>query len=375
MKTCCLIIAILVFASCNRTSQKLKTLPHDISIISVNESDIVNDGKLSDVISIDSLVFLEYTEGSIIGTINKVIVSEEYIYILDNENVNGIFCFDKKGNFVNSYIKVGRGPQEYSKIFDISFFQDRIYVFAEPNQFFVLNKSLEYIESIEIKWTEDIPLIQYDPYFSVIDSETILFYHPSAPYHYHIYNLNKGDFISSHIKRLGTFDISFYKHITKNDSGIIFLSRIFNDTIYTISGKKIRPEYIVNFEKPMTDKEIEEQLKLTVFNAFNYPLPQKMYNITRFISNEEFVSFEFLFKRYGYFCFYNKEKNSVKIFNNSLGNDFFLNPTIGHYQNSIVTWIDVAGLVENRELLSFSIPDNLTYDSNPALGFYKPKFK
>ena len=125
----------------------------------------------------------------------------------------------------------------------------------------------------------------------------------------------------------------------------------------------------------MTDKEIEEQLKLTVFNAFNYPLPQKMYNITRFISNEEFVSFEFLFKRYGYFCFYNKEKNSVKIFNNSLGNDFFLNPTIGHYQNSIVTWIDVAGLVENRELLSFSIPDNLTYDSNPALGFYKPKFK
>ncbi len=207
MKISYLIFAILIFASCNRTSQKLKTLSHDISTISVNESDIVNDGKLSDVISIDSLVFLEYTEGSIIGTIDKVIVSEDYIYILDNENVNGIYCFDKMGNFVNSYIKVGRGPQEYTKIYDISFFQDRIYVFAEPNQFFVLNRNLEYVESIEIKWTDEIPLAQFGQYFSVIDSETILFYHPSALYHYHLYNLNKEAFISSHIKRLGTLDI------------------------------------------------------------------------------------------------------------------------------------------------------------------------
>ena len=53
----------------------------------------------------------------------------------------------------------------------------------------------------------------------------------------------------------------------------------------------------------------------------------------------------------------------------------FLNPTIGHYQNSYITYMDVADLLENRELLSFSIPDNLTYDSNPPLVFYKPKFE
>jgi len=141
----------------------------------------------------------------------------------------------------------------------------------------------------------------------------------------------------------------------------------------------IRPEYIVSFEKPMTDKEIEEQLKLTVYNLFNYPLPQKMYAITRFISNEEFVSFEFVFKRYGYFCFYNKEKNSVKIFKGSLENDLFqgsnLNSTIGHYQNSNITYVDAADLLENREVISFSIPDDLTFDSNPALIFYRPKFE
>ena len=375
MKTYHLLIAILFFASCNRILQQSESLPNNIQVIDVNESDIIRNGKLSDLISIDSLVFLEYTDESLIGTIDKVIVSDKYIYIVDKETTNAIYRFDRRGNFLNSYKKRGRGPQEYLKLNDVSIFQDNIYVSAEPNQFFVLDKNLTFVKSVDIKWTDDIPLPQFGHYFSIINSDTVLFYHPSASYHYHLYDLNKEAFVSSQIKRRGTFDISDHRSLTRNASGKIYLSRNYNDTIYTLRDNRFTPEYIVNFEQPMTDEEIKERLRLTVYNAFKFPPVQKMHHVNEFINSEDYISFEFVFKRQGYFYFYHKEKNSVKIFNNSLENDFFLNPTIGHYQNSNITYMDVADLLENRELLSFSIPDNLTYDSNPPLVFYKPKFE
>ncbi|HLW06598.1 MAG TPA: 6-bladed beta-propeller [Marinilabiliaceae bacterium] len=379
MKPTYLIIVIFIFGSCNRTTKESKPLSHEITTIDVNENDIIDSGKLSDVISIDSLVFLEYTNESIIGEIDKVIVSEEYIYIIDMESSKCIFCFDRKGNFINSYKNVGRGPQEYIEIDDVSFFRNKLYVLAEPNQFFVLDKKLKFIESIEIKWNDEVPRVQDNTkYFSVINSDTILFYHPSALYHYHLYSLTKEAFFSSHIKRLGTLDRSYYANLTKNTSDNIYLSRKYNDTIYSVTNGQLIPEYYVYWEKPMTDKEIEERLKLTVYNSFNYPLPEKMYSITSFIKNKEFISFEFIFKRYRYYYFYNKKKSSVKIFKMNLENDiihgFYLNSTIGHHQNSNITWVDAAVLVENKEEIAFSIPDDLTYDSNPALVFYRPKF-
>ncbi|WP_062124501.1 6-bladed beta-propeller [Geofilum rubicundum] len=374
-----LVMAVLFLASCNRTTQDSKTLSPDIVTIDVKESDFIVNGKLSDVISIDSLVFLEYTDESIIGEIDKVLVSEDRIYVVDRHSAKSIFCFDRKGNFINSYNAIGRGPQEYLEIFDTSFFRDKMYVFAAPNQFFVLDENLKFEKSIDINWTVDIPLDPDYPYFSVINSETILFCHPSAHYHYHLYNLSKQAFISSHIKRLGTLDVSSQRNLTKNTSGKMFLSRFYNDTIYTVSENLMTPEYIINFEKPMTDNEIEERLKLNAYNSFNHPRPQKMYNVSSFIYNEEYISFEFEFKRSGHFCFYNPEKNIMKIFNNSLENDLFqgtyLRSSIGHHQNSNITWLEVTGLVDNKEEISFSIPDDLSYDSNPALVFYRPKFE
>ncbi|GAO30508.1 6-bladed beta-propeller [Geofilum rubicundum] len=378
MKPTYLIIVIFIFGSCIRTSQESKPLSHEITTIDVKESDIIDNGKLSDVVSIDSLVFLEYTDESIIGEIDKVLVSEDRIFVVDRESAKSIFCFDRKGNFINSYNAIGRGPQEYIEIEDVSFYQDKIYVFGEPNQFFVLDKNLNFVKSIDINWTDDIPLDHGYIYFSMVNSETILFYHPSARYHYHLYNLKKEAFISSHINRLGTMDISWPRHLTKNALGTIFLSRSYIDTIYTVTENQIKPEYYVNFEKSMTVEEIEEVLKLTVYNIINHPPIQKMHFVNLFISNEEFISFEFVFKRYLYFCFYNRRTSIIKIFNNSLENDLlhgaFFWSSIGHHQNSNITWVDAAGLVENKEEIAFSIPDDLTYDSNPALVFYRPKF-
>lgn len=379
MKAYHLLITILFFASCNRTSQDSIPLNNNIQIINVNERDFITDGKLSDVITIDSIVFLEYSDKSLIGTINKVIVTNHYIYIIDNEMVKGIYCFDYKGNFINSYKKTGRGPQEYLEIADVSLYQDSLYVFAEPNLFFVLDKNLNFVKEIEINWTDDIPLAGSDLYFSVIDGKTILFYHRSASYHYHLYNLDKEAFVLSYIKRRGTFDISDSRGLTKNSSGKIYLSQNYNDTIYSVDENLITPEYFVNFEKPMTNKEIEERLKLTVYNSFKYPKPQKMYHVKGFICNQEYISFEFIFKRDRYFYYFNKETKIAKIINNSVKNDLLqgvrLHNAIGHYQNSIITWVDAADLVENKGKLSFSIPNNLTFDSNPALIFYKPKFE
>lgn len=252
-----MLFAILLLTACNRIFQKSEPLANNIRVINLNENDIIKEGKLSNVISIDSIMFLEYSDESLIGTIDKVLVSDEYIFIIDKKRTNAIYRFDRLGNFLNSYKKIGKGPQEYIKLNDVTIFQDSIYVSAEPNQLFILDKNLTFVKSVDIKWTDDILLPQFGHYFSVINSNTLLFYHPSASYHYHFYNMNKSSFASSHIIRRGTLDISDYRSLIKNASEKIFLSRNYNDTIYTLRNNIFTPEYIVNFEQPMTNKEIE----------------------------------------------------------------------------------------------------------------------
>ena len=65
-------------------------------------------------------VKLEFTDESIIGSIDKLIIYEERIYILDTQT-SSLFIFDMEGNYLNKIAKVGQGPGEYIQLdfFDI----------------------------------------------------------------------------------------------------------------------------------------------------------------------------------------------------------------------------------------------------------------
>ncbi|TCO08220.1 6-bladed beta-propeller [Natronoflexus pectinivorans] len=371
------LILVLIFFSCK--PEKKESISA-LSSFDVNKKDILLNANLSNVISIDSLVFLEYSNQSIIGEIDKVLVTQDRIYIFDRLRSKSIFCFDRSGNFINSYRSIGRGPKEYTDILDVSFFEDEMYVLAAPERFFVLDKDLNFHKSIDIKWGEDVPFVHPGyHHFTMLNSDTILFYHPTACYHYYFYSLSKEAFVSSQIKRRGTMDRANFTHLTRTISEEVFVTQRFNDTIYQFTNNLLLPKYFVNFESPMSETEIKKYLDATPYTMFNYPMPHQMYDVMSFVENDSYVFFNFYYDNMFHFYFYDIERTRIMIIPHSINNDIWESEgfygTYGHYGNSLITLAQPYFFIDNQGYMEFELPDDFTYASNPVLVFYQPKFE
>ena len=81
-----------------------------------------NDKAVDFLEYIDSVYYvrLDLTDESIIGQIDRLIVFEDRIYIMDWQT-SSIFIFDMKGRFLSKICRIGNGPGEYVKLhyFDI----------------------------------------------------------------------------------------------------------------------------------------------------------------------------------------------------------------------------------------------------------------
>ncbi len=71
--------------------------------------------------SISKTIKLESSSNSIFGSISKIAISNNKIYIFDNFNTQEILVFDIDGKFIHSLYQIGRGPGEvaYPKDFVI----------------------------------------------------------------------------------------------------------------------------------------------------------------------------------------------------------------------------------------------------------------
>jgi hypothetical protein len=94
----------------------------EINSDKVTTSDILVDNKslsLSTKIFYDvSYTILETNKASIIGSIDKVIVDGEYIFILDRTLSSTLFMFSKNGKYITKITKIGEGPNEIIHPYD-----------------------------------------------------------------------------------------------------------------------------------------------------------------------------------------------------------------------------------------------------------------
>ncbi len=84
MKNLSLTLIAIILVSCNNIpKEQQKLVQNNVKTITVKEKDIQTNLNFSDVAEFDSLVYLEFTNESLIGEIRKVIVSDDRIYIHD----------------------------------------------------------------------------------------------------------------------------------------------------------------------------------------------------------------------------------------------------------------------------------------------------
>ena len=355
---------------------KQKIVQNNIKTITVKEKDILVNLSFSDVIELDSLVYLEYTNESLIGEIGKVIVSDDRIYLHDRMTAR-ILCFERSGSFINAFGKIGKGPDEYINLRGFSLFNNKVYALVKPARLLVLDNNLNLNESIEIKHSDAGPLEITN--MEIINSEMVIFSVLDAPHKFFFFNIKEQEFISHHSPALGPGMPFSGSPFTKSSSNQIFVAEIYNDTVFRISGDELQPAYFVDFDIPISERERLEQINIHRLDIFNDKrnTVTNMYNINSFQEFHQHLMFFFIYNRRPHFYYKNKIDSKVIIFPNNISNDLFdanfIKVPVGFHGNSTIAVVQPNELILNNK---YSVPDNhCVVESNPVLVFYHPKFK
>jgi hypothetical protein len=130
MRTILLILVMIFLCLCDR--KRIKEINNADTII---EIDLLSESgstvkKLSDFATNIEYIPLQTVESSLMGgSIRKIIKKDKRIYI---SNAKNIMCFDTEGKFLFKLDNEGRGPGEYTVIFDFEISSDNKFLII-PN--------------------------------------------------------------------------------------------------------------------------------------------------------------------------------------------------------------------------------------------------
>lgn len=202
-----LLIVLISAFGCKENNKSKNQALHNIKIPSISSLNIENKEKLSSVVDSSFITRLETKPECLISSIDKMIMYNNRIYILDKKNSNGVFEFTKRGKFIRKIGKKGKGPGEYTNL-----------------KGFTINKN----EIILFDWSKR-RLLAYSLNGDFIGSKKIGFYLNDFTMEGENYVLD----IHNRIKSASDKDKSF--SIAMLDKKTKFLSEFLNSTV-TING-------------------------------------------------------------------------------------------------------------------------------------------
>jgi hypothetical protein len=112
-------LAILVFSfSCSSTSDQKSVDLGDAERIVIDAAIVDEEVDIADLIEEIRVFPLEEVEGGMLGNVEKVLLTEEYMVVFDRIETKRIIVFDRKGKFVKKLEIVGDGPDKLTQIND-----------------------------------------------------------------------------------------------------------------------------------------------------------------------------------------------------------------------------------------------------------------
>ncbi|HSH53072.1 MAG TPA: 6-bladed beta-propeller [Bacteroidales bacterium] len=110
-----ILFVFIILCSCSKNAEK-KYKAEKLNV----DPDAAEQVNLSQFVDNIEYVKLSSKKNAYIGSIEKVIVTEDRIYVLDAYNSVDLFVFDRKGNFLFDLGKYGRGPGEFMGPYDFA---------------------------------------------------------------------------------------------------------------------------------------------------------------------------------------------------------------------------------------------------------------
>jgi hypothetical protein len=324
-----------------------------------------------DKLVVDSkLINLESDRDYLIGNIDKVLVYDDIIYILDNTISNKIFKFGLQGDFIGSFNLIGKGPAEVLSI-------DDFIIKGNSNEIWIYdgkNKRI-YIYSLEGIFKSYFDIGISFASFELIGNDTLLTFNHSTynylndygeiPYDYIVIDknkkvLNKQFFNSTELNK-GITKLVFENYFSKNNQEI-YLNWIFSNTIFKVRGLEAIPFVTLDFgNKSITDDIINSESNKSILIKINNEKYSSVMKPVKVANNKMLISIYTGGDMKGNWdeqvCVLDLNDESISVFSSFSGfpNNTFNFP-ISTYKDYFISVLPVSPHVpENAKLLLFKL--------------------
>ncbi|WGH74124.1 6-bladed beta-propeller [Tenacibaculum tangerinum] len=377
-KTATLVIIIIILLSCKKESQinnvtGAKEIDMTIGRNSKNFCELVDDIKF---------IRLETSEESLIGTIERVKIENDRIFVHDYKTQSILIFSYPDGKFLNKIRSIGNGPGEYTGVFDFNIIENQDCVMILDGN---LRKLFKYRFDGSYVSSKRIPFFSRS--FLYLDSQNLLFNNYSLDDKKYAYKAIitdttltiKNSFFE--IERFYSFQMGHGNQTSKRtDDSALFLPQ--NSVIaYKVTKDSIVPRYFFNF-KDRWNEDILYQ-KADGFDSFVFNIKKKelVYGLGMNESTN-FIIADFWTADLRHLVVYNKNNENLNYINNTK-NGFVNNKFVpkGYYQDYLLTTLDhehiKRALTIDKDCYfnekAKKTVDNLNDNDNPVLVLTKFK--
>lgn len=331
------VFLIILSVACTSTKEEQKGADMgDVISIPITDVETVN-GMWSDFADEVIMIPLEISDDCLLGEIDKVVMSDSCIFVMENENQKGIYVFDHTGKFLYRIGSHGEGPEEFVELSDFSLNEEEGVIYLYDNarkKILVFSYEGDYIKDIQMNY-----------YAFNLEYQNGLFYlyHESPVYGDPLCSLviknDKGETVNAYYP---VIDKPRYCHnciFQKLDNEILFAEDMC-DSIFTIKGDKLIPKYYIDYKDKSMSKVDRESIRYG--KREHYSVVQdtkKMAGIRDIfeINDKVFINNVYIFTPK--FTVYDKKTQEVKTFSGLVNDLSFitLRDPIAQYKDYLIT--------------------------------------
>lgn len=253
-----------------------------------------------DMFDIETVTQLESNDSSLIATIGKILLVNDTIFILDTK-YTGIKVFNLDGEYLYTIGRIGQGPGEFSRIFDMA------YDSSERNIIVYSNDDMKMaIFSLQGKLLSERRVPFYAYYFTSLGNGDFMFYT----------NFNNSEYSKEHNLLLTdsffkvkerffpykrNFAVSMSGFLKSTTEGLLY-AEPFDDKIYQFVDNNFVLKYKFNLGKYLINPELTNDFGLLTKHLLDYS-----YISSVSAENERYLFFSYVHKRLIDNGFYDKK--------------------------------------------------------------------
>ena len=345
MKKEILYVLLTIFSVACTSTKKEQQGAEIGDVISILITDMETDnGMLSDFADEIKMIPLEFSDDCILGQIDKVVMSDSCIFIMENENQKGIYVFDHIGKYLYRIGSHGQGPEEFVELSDFSLNEEERLIYLYDN---ARKKILVF--SYEGGYIKDIQMNYYAANFEYQNGLFYL-YRESPVYGDPLCSLviknDKGETVNAYyllIEKLPYIHDCIFR---KLDNEILFVEHMC-DSIFTIKGDRLIPKYFIDYKDKSMSKVDRESIRNGKRKSYSVVQEcKKMAGISDIfeINDKVFINNIYIFTPK--FTVYDKKTQEVKTFTCLLNDLSFVNidNPVGQYKDYLISIVPQESL-------------------------------